>query len=440
MTARSDWELRDFAAGSAAARLGRPSRALTFILLVLVLVVLGAVGWASWATIEEMARADGRVVPSGRARIVESLEGGIVREIHVREGDVVAAGDILVRIDDTGSSASLGELSAQREALLARTHRLAAEAAGAEMLSFEGTEIAADAPIALREMAVFDTRLASYTGQRAVIEAQIDQARTEIAKIGAARARVDESLDLLGEEIRIKTDSGVVARAQILPLERERAAKRQEADDLVSRQAQAESALSEAEARLRELELIRRAEISAERSEAQGRLEVINESVRRASDVVSRANLRAPVNGVVSQMNVNTIDEVIRPGEEVLRIVPVEDSLQVEARVRPEDIAFIRIGLPARVKLTSFDFTIYGALDGTVTRIGADAETDETTGQVYFPIVVETETNVLERGDQRHEIRPGMVASVDILTGERTVLDYLLKPLRKARAEALRER
>ncbi|MFV0360468.1 HlyD family type I secretion periplasmic adaptor subunit [Tropicimonas sp.] len=440
MSARLDRELRDFATGSAGARLGRPSHTVTLLLMLLVVAVAAGIVWASRATIEEVARADGRVVPSGRARIVESLEGGVVHEIHVAEGDIVNAGDVLVRIDDTGSAANLGELRAQRTALAARMHRLEAEAAGVQALDFGGSGIDAEAPIALRENAMFDTRLASYVGQRAVTEAQVDQARQEITKITAAQGRVGESLALLDEEIDIKTASGVIPRAQILPIERERAAKRQEADDLVSQLAQASGALREAEARLRELELERRAEISAERADVQGKLEVIDESIKRASDVVNRAVLRAPVDGVISQINVNTIDEVIRADEEVLRIVPVGDRLQVEARVRPEDIAFIRTGLPARVKLTSFDFTIYGALDGSVTRIGADAETDETTGFTYFPIIVETETNVLERRGERHEIKPGMVASVDVLTGERTVLDYVLKPLRKARAEALRER
>ncbi|PRY25332.1 adhesin transport system membrane fusion protein [Aliiruegeria haliotis] len=434
------WDLRDYATGGEAAKLGRSSRALTFTLLLLVVVIGAFIGWANWAVIEEMARADGRVVPSGRARIVESLEGGIVREIHVAEGDVVAAGDVLVRIDDTSSAANLGEFEAQQEAFLARIHRLAAEAAGDEALDFSAAGIDPAAPISLRESALFDTRLASYIGQRAVIEAQIDQARQEITKIQAAQLRVEESLALLGEEIELKTASGVIPRAQILPIERERAVKRQEGDDLASQLVQARAGLQEAEARLRELELTRRAEISAERAEVQSRLEVIEESIKRATDVVTRANLRAPVNGIVSTLSVNTIDEVIRPGEEVLRIVPMDDRLQVEARVRPEDVAFIRPDLPAKVKLTSFDFTIYGALDGHVTRIGADAETDETNGVTYFPIIVETETNVLTRGAETHEIRPGMVATVDILTGERTVLDYILKPLRKARAEALRER
>ena len=162
--------------------------------------------------------------------------------------------------------------------------------------------------------------------------------------------------------------------------------------------------------------------------------------MKRASDVLERTSLRAPVGGVVSALNVNTLGSVIAPGEEVARIVPADDTLEVEARVRPEDIAFIRLDLPASVKLTSFDFTIYGALEGRVVRIGADAERDEATGETYFPIIVQTDSDTLTRNGQSHEIRTGMIASVDILTGERTVLDYLLKPLRKTRLEALRER
>lgn len=440
MSGGSDWELRDFATGSRAAQLGRSSRAVTFLLLLLVTVTGLGLFWASRATIEEIARADGKVVPSGRARIVESLEGGLVREIMVAEGDEVVAGDILVRIDDTGSSADLGEFEAQRAALAARELRLDAEAAGKEVLDFAAAGIDPETPIALRESALFDTRLASYFGSRAVAQAQTDQAREEIVRIEAAHARVSEGLELLAEEIEIKNASGVIPRAQILPIERERAARRQEADELSAQLLSAQAALREAEARLKEIELQRRSDISADRADTQSKLEVLTELMKRAADVVTRANLRAPVNGVVASLAVNTIDEVIRPGEEVLRIVPVDDRLQVEARVRPEDIAFIRPGLRATVKLTSFDFTIYGALEGHVARIGADAETDETKGITYFPIIVETERNYLERGGERLEIRPGMVASVDIMTGKRTVLDYLLKPLRKARAEAMRER
>ncbi|MGR3617727.1 MAG: HlyD family type I secretion periplasmic adaptor subunit [Paracoccaceae bacterium] len=436
----ADWKIRDFAQGREAARLGRSSRLLTLLLLGMIALFAAGIYWAANARIEEVARATGRVVPSGKARVVESLEGGIVRDILIREGDAVEAGQVLVRIDDTGSSASLGELRAQMLALTVRSLRLEAELSGAEALSFERSDIDPTSPQAAREIAIFDTRSASHFGQRAVLDAQLNQRQREIEETEANLTRVAEGIALLEEEILLKDESGVVPRAQIIPLERELSARRQEQDGLVSRREQARAALREAEARLEELKLQRRAEISVERSDALNQMSVIEESIRSASDVVSRAALRAPVTGVVSVMNVHTVGSVIAPNEELMQIVPEDDSLQVEARVRPEDVAFIYEGLPASVKLTSFDFTIYGALDGKVRRVGVDAQQDEATGEIYFPIIVETENNALIHKGETYEIRPGMVASVDILTGERTVLDYLLKPFRKAQLEALRER
>jgi len=435
-----DWDLRDFARGREAGAIRRRTGRATLLLVLLLGLIAGGILWASTARIEEFARATGRVVPSGQARTVESLEGGIIREILVAEGDAVTAGQVLAQIDDTGSSANLGELSAKEQALLARSLRLDAELAGADAVDFSGSGIASDSPLALQEVALFDSRAASYFGERAVLEAQTRQRQLEISELKTGMERLAEGLALLEEEIRLKTDSGVIPRAQILPLERELSGKRQEQDSLASRHERAKAALAEAEARLTETELKRRAEISSERSDMLNQLSVIRESMRKATDVVSRAALRAPVDGVVATLNVHTVGAVIAPGEEVLRIVPLEDSLQVEARVRPEDIAFIRPDLPASVKLTSFDFTVYGALQGRVARIGADAAQDEATGEIYFPIVVETDSNQLERQGEIHSIKPGMVASVDIQTGERTVLDYLLKPFRKARLEAMRER
>lgn len=437
---RSDWDIKDFAKGAGAARVGGTGRGLVLFLLVLTLLLGTGIAWANWARIEELARAEGLVVPSGRARGVESLEGGIVAEILIAEGDTVARGQSLVRIDDTSASAGLGELQAQRMALNARAHRLESELTGAETLDFTGTQITNDTARALREIALFDSRRASYISQRAVLEAQVLQRKQDITEVVNSLERMAETLALLDEEISLREASGVVPRTQIIPIERERNTTRQERDRLQSRRLLAKSALLEAHARLTELDLLRRADINTDRSEALNQRAIIDESIKRARDVVARTVLRAPVPGIVSVLNINTIGSVIAPGEEVLRIVPVEDKLEVLARLRPEDIAFIRVGLPASVKLTAFDFTIYGALPGKVVRIGADAEQDETTGLTYFPIIVRTDTNVLTRGETVLEIRPGMVASVDILTGERTVLDYLLKPFRKARAEAMRER
>jgi adhesin transport system membrane fusion protein len=437
---KDDWDVMDFAQGRDAAKLRRASRGGVAILVVVALMIAGAIVWASMARIEEVARAQGTVVPSGRARTVETLEGGIVREILVREGDTVAAGQVIARLDDTGSSSSLGELRAQQQALRARALRLEAELNGADAPDFTASSIPADSALAIRETALFESRTASYLGQRAVLDAQRQQRTLEISELGAALDRVVENIALLEEEILIKTESGIVPRAQLLPVERERLAKLQERDALRSRQEQARSAQTEADARLQEIDLQRRAEINIERSDTLNQLSVIDESIKSATDIVSRAALRAPVAGIVSVLNINTIGAVVAPGEEVMRVVPQEDNLQIDARARPEDVAFLRPDLPAKVKVTSFDFTIYGSLDAVVHRVGADAEQDEATGEIYFPIIIETTSNTLSRNGESFEIKPGMVATVDILTGERTVLDYILKPFRKARLEALRER
>ncbi len=438
--AKTDWELAEFATGEDAARFGRSSGLLSVLLLTIILLMAAAVFWASQALIEEVAVAEGRVVPSGRARVVETLDGGIVRSILIEEGEQVVAGQTLVRIDDTSASASLGELNAQMDALRARSVRLQAEMEGAQVIDFEAAGLSPDSALALRETAIFNSRIASQFGQRAVLEAQIVQRQREIEETDSGLLRISDSIALLNEEITLKTDSGVVPRAQIIPIERELSARRQELDAVSSRREQALAALSEAEARLEELRLQRRAEISVERSDTLNQMSIIDESLKNASNVVLRAVLTAPVAGIVSALNVRTIGAVVAPGEEIVRIVPQEERLQIEARVRPEDVAFVREGLAADVKFTSFDFTIYGSLKGSVLRVGADAEQDEATGQIYFPIIVETESNTLSRGETGFEIRPGMVAAVDIRTGERTVLDYLLKPFRKARLEAFRER
>lgn len=332
-----NWDLRDFTAGGGNARIGRSSR---LVSLMLVALVASGLLWANWAWIEQVTRGDGRVVPSGRARTVESLEGGIVGGIEVREGDTVDAGLVLVRISDIGSAANLGELRAQQQAFEARNLRLEAEAQGEETLDFSGIDGGNQTPQALREIALFQSRLTSYRAQRNVLQAQLSQRREEFAEMQAAVPQVEETLALLEEEIELRV----------------------------------------------------------------------------------------------------TIGSVIQPGEEVLRIVPDDDQLQVEARIAPKDIAFVRPDLPAKVKITAFDFTIYGSLPGNVLRVGADAEQDEATGEVFFPVIVETRSDTLEHEGRSFHIRPGMVVSIDIMSGEQTVLNYLLKPFRKARLEALRER
>lgn len=439
MTGR-DWELSEFASGAEAARERYASRMLTVVLALIVALVAGAVFWASRAVIEEVAVAEGRVIASGDARGVQSLEGGIVKEILVSEGDFVTAGQVLLRIDDTRAEADRGELVARRRVLTLRAARLQAEAEGADAPVFPES-LARDMPEAAeRELVLFRGRRAALERQTAILEEQRLQSAQEIAELEAGAERIERGIALLDEEIDLQTRSGVVPRARIIPLERERNERERELGAVRSDIVQERGEERAAQARIEEAELTFAAQAREELAEVLGELSVLDESLRAAEDVVVRSALRAPVDGIVTSLAVNTIGGVIAPGEEVLRILPSGEALQVEARVRPEDIAFVIPGLPATVKLTAFDFTIYGALEGEVVRVGADSETDERTGEVYFPIVAETRETALRGGGETREIRPGMVAQVDILTGERTVLDYLLKPFRKARYEALRER
>jgi membrane fusion protein, adhesin transport system len=435
-----DWELREFAAGAEAARLRFATRTLTLVLTLALALFAAGAWWASQATIEEFARADGRVIPSGKAQVVQSLEGGIVKEIMVREGDAIAAGEVLLRIDDTSATASRGELLARRRVLLLRAARLEAEATAAEGPSFPD-DIAREIPdAAARELTLFESRRATLASQETILEAQRLQKEQQVAELQASATRVVESIRLLTEEIRLQTDSGVIPRARIIPLERQLNEKERELGELRGAAQQARSAEREAGARLSEVRLAFSEEARGGLAEALGELSVLEESLRRADDVVVRSELRAPVAGIVTSLAVNTIGGVIAPGSEVLQILPSEEALQVEARVRPEDIAFVLPGLPATVKLTAFDFTVYGALDGEVVQVGADSLVDERSGAAYFPIIVQTNSNALAHRGETLDIKPGMVASVDVQTGERSVLDYLLKPFRKARYEALRER
>lgn len=434
------WEMREFASGADAARERHAAATLTTLLALALGLAAAAVVWAATATIEEVARAEGRVIPSGDAQIIQSLEGGVVESIDVAEGDRVAAGDVLLRIDDTRADADRGELLARRRVLALRAARLQAEADGADVVTFPSALESALPDAAARERVLFEGRREALARQTEILEEARLQSAQEVAELLAGADAIARSIALLDEEIRLQTDSGVVPRARIIPLERERNERQRELAAIRSDAQQTRGEERAARARVAEAALNFAAQAREALAEALGELSVLEETLRSAQDVVRRSALRAPVDGVVTALSVNTIGGVIRPSEEVLRLLPSDAALQVEARVRPEDIAFVRPGLPATVKLTAYDFTIYGALDGVVARVAADAELDERTGESFFPVIVETETSALVHDGAALDIRPGMVAQIDVLTGTRTVLDYLLKPFRKARFEALRER
>ncbi len=420
------------------------SRRTTHIFLFTVIAMFGAaLFWADRALVDEVTRGDGRVIPSSQMQVIQTLDNGILKEILVREGEIVESGQILLRIDDTNFASRAGELQAQRRSLLAQIARLEAEVSGATEIDFP-PELIDDYPeVAASEFALFLARQEGLRSQTAILQQQLQQRQQEAEELRVAESQIASSLDLAQQELAIYEPlalTGVVAEVEVLRL-------RREVNDLDGRlQAtrlalpRVESSIQEARDRLREGTLAFRSAAQADLNQRRSELSVIDQTLLAAQDRVSRTDIRSPVHGIVNSLSLTTIGGVVQAGSELMQIVPLDDTLLVEARIRPGDVAFLSPGLPAPVKITAYDFSIYGGLRGTVERISANTLADPDGDEAYYEIIVRTDRNFLGTAEAPLAIIPGMVASVDILTGEKSILDYLLKPLTKARDEALRER
>ncbi len=418
----------------------------TGIFLIVISALLAAfLMWSNWAEVDEVTRGDGRVIPSGKNQKVENLEGGIVKEISVRTGDVVKEGDVLLRIDATGFSSNLGELEAKRDTLEAQIFRLRHElkADDTGQLVFPD-ELKERAPTTTAiESQLYQTRRNSLEQQIAVLNERVEQKKRELSELASNLTRLEENLSLAQEEESLKkplADRGIVPKTDLIRLQREVADLRGQIAVAKETKPRLEAGVREAEGLVRDQRLSFRSDAQTKLAERSAELAVVRQSILGASDRVERADIIAPVGGIVKEVNVNTIGGVVSAGETLVEIVPQEDTLLVEAKIRPSDIAFVHPGQPALVKITAYDFSIYGGLDGEVQQISADSTIDEATNEVFYLVKIKTLTNQLGGNQNNLSIIPGMVASVDILTGKKSVLDYLLKPINKARAEALRER
>ena len=426
----------------AATRSGaRPSA--YFLLFIIALFFVVFLGWARVATLEEVTRGDGKVIPSSQIQVVQNLEGGIVAGISVREGEIVDKGQILIRIDQTQAAAGYRESRAKYLSLLAAVARLKAEVDGTE-IAFPD-EVLDDAPnVAADELALFASRQSGLKTDLSILRRQEDQRRQELVELRGRLSRLKESYQLVAEELKIiepLVSSGVVSKVELLRLRRE--ANNIKGDRDATRLAipRASSALREATGRIEERKISLRTESLQELNQRSAELAVIAQTIASGRDRALRADVRSPVHGTVKQILVTTVGGVIRPGQDLVEIVPLEDTLLIEARIRPADIAFLRPGQDATVKITAYDFSIYGGLKAKVEHISADTiEDEQQKGETFYRIRLRTELSYLGTEQEPLPIIPGMTASVDILTGEKTVLDYLLKPILKVRNRALRER
>lgn len=407
----------------------------------LVAFVLFLVLWAHFAIVDEVTRGEGKAIPSSRLQKIQNLEGGIVAELFVREGQIVEAGDPLLRLDDTRFASNVGETEADRLALAARVERLSAEVEGRDLAMPE--HVLRDAPnLADSERALFESRRDQLRAEIGGLEEQLAQRRQEVREMSSKQEQFRSSLALLRKEIAMSeplVSSGAISPVEVLRLKRAEVESRGQLDATTLALPRAHAAIKEIESKIGETRGRFRSEALTQLNEARTELSKLKSTGKALEDRVRRTLVTSPVRGVVQQMLVSTIGGVIQPGSDIVEIVPLDDTLLVEAKVRPQDIAFLHPGQEAMVKFSAYDFTVYGGLKAELEHISADSITDED-GNSFFLIHLRTDKSHLGSDEKPLLIIPGMMASVDIITGHKSVLSYLLKPIIRAKAEALRER
>jgi len=397
--------------------------------------------WAHFAIVDEVTRGEGKAIPSSRLQKIQNLEGGIVAELYAREGQIVDLGDPLLQLDDTRFASNVGETTADSNALALRVERLTAEVEGREPAFPE--DVAAQAPAqASNELALFNSRQQQLRAEIGGLEEQLVQRRQELREMVSKQGQFRSSLALLRKEIEMSEPlvaAGAISPVEVLRLKRAEVESRGQLDATTLAMPRAEAAIKEIDSKIGEARGRYRSDALTQLNEARTDLAKLKSTGKALEDRVRRTLVTSPVRGVVKQLLVNTVGGVIQPGSDIMEIVPLDDTLLIEAKIRPQDIAFLHPGQEAVVKFTAYDYTIYGGLKARLEYIGADSVTDDE-GNSFFLIHLRTDKSHLGSVEKPLLIIPGMVASVDIITGKKSVLSYLLKPIIRARAEALRER
>ena len=398
--------------------------------------------WANFAVIDEVTKGDGKAIPSSKIQKIQNLEGGIVSELFVKEGQIVEAGAPLIRLDDTRFASNVGETEADRLSMLLRVERLSAEVDD-RPLNFPEDVLKAVPGQAKSEESLYISRRQQLHDEIGGLQEQLIQRQQELREFTSKQAQYRQQLGFQRQEINMSEPlvaQGAVSPVEVLRLRRAEAETRGQLDATTLAIPRAESAIKEVQRKIDETRGKFRSDALTQLNEARTDLNKAEATGKALEDRVSRTLVTSPVRGIVNKLLVNTIGGVIQPGSDLVEIVPLDDTLLVEARIRPQDIAFLHPGQEATVKFTAYDYTIYGGLKAKLEQIGADTITDEDKKTTYYVIKLRTDRSHLGTDEKPLLIIPGMVASVDIITGKKTVLSYLLKPIIRARAEALHER
>ncbi len=421
---------------------------LTFIFIIsfFTLVIL----WAAFAEVDELARGNGKVIPSDKIQRVQSLDGGIISEILVKDGESVKKGTPLMKIDTTRFQATLEESKQEYISLLAVRQRLEAEASldltkPVPKLEFPQEVLEDKSGYGKLEQTLLSNRYEELKSSVDVLETQLGQKRQELREIKNTIKNLKKSFALIKEQretIQKLVRRGVKSRYDLLNIEKEYTDVSSELETALLSVTRSELAIQEAKSRVDEKLNNFRAEASNTLQETVGMISRFEARLVGDKDKVAKTTISSPVDGIVKQLYFNTIGGVIQPGVDLVEIVPQSDILLVEAKIDPKDIAFINPSQKAIVKITAYDFSIYGGLDAKIVEISADSIVDKESkeGKSYYRVIVKTEKNYLERNGEKLPIIPGMVASVDIITGKKTILDFILKPILKVKQNALHER
>lgn len=433
-----DPRLQDFMGDADYALMSQdPVRARAILKLLGWLIVIFVI-WASFTKVAEVTRGEGKVIPFSQVQVLQSLDGGVVKEILVHEGDVVQKDQVLLRIDPTRFLSSVKESRAEYLSLLAKAARLSALANGKDFAP--PPEVAAEDPRTLEEeRRLYEDKREELEGSIAIAQQELSQRQQELVELKAKHDQAAKQYDFTLKELKATKPLvavGAVSDVEILRLERDVARYSGDREIAAAQILRVTAAIEEAQRKIHETEITFRSDAGKELADTQAKLNAITESSVGLSDKVARATMKSPVKGIVKRLMFNTVGGVVEPGKDVIEIVPMEDNLFLETRIQPKDIAFLHPGQKATVKFSAYDFVIYGGLEGVVESIGADTLLDEK-GNAYYTVKVKTNKSSLGKN---MPIIPGMVAEVDILTGEKSVLSYLLKPVLRAKGRALSER
>ncbi|WP_375748914.1 HlyD family type I secretion periplasmic adaptor subunit [Vibrio sp. HN007] len=449
----------DYLDDKTAALLLKTPKNARILLWVMVLFFAFAVGWASWAQIDKVTVGEGKIIPSSQLQVVQNLEGGLVKQILVREGQQVEEGQQLILIDDTRFRSDFREREQQVLNLTASVLQLSASINSVQInenvadseweksvqldfnkLAFPPQLEESRLQLVQRQKAEYKQDLENLQNQLSVLNQQVKQKQQDLVELRARAKNLRQSYNFAQRELEITEPlalEGVVPKIELLKLERQVNDTRREMTSTELKIPTLTSAIEEAKLSRIDAALKFRSEQQEKLNQAQDQLSALTESTVGLEDRVNRTIVVSPVKGTIKKLHINTVGGVIQPGMDIVEVVPSEDTLLVEAKIAPKDIAFLRPGLHAIVKFSAYDFTRYGGMDGTLEHISADTIQDEEGNSFYLVRVRTDETKF--GGTEELPIIPGMTASVDIITGKRTVLDYILKPIISAQKTALRE-